>query len=89
MPSYNSLSREDKFKIKELVKSYIVVKLGSEDRILENTVFARSQGKMFSTYGISESWEDEFKKWFVQELRTVFGLENVPMQSWETLADFF
>ena len=90
MPSFNSLTKDDKLKIKEKVKDYLVAKVGgSEDRLLEITVYARVQGSLFSTYGIPESWEDEFTKWLVQELRSMFGLENVSMQSWETLADIF
>lgn len=83
MPSYGSLAKLTRLELKEKVKQYLIAKLGSEDKLSQNVMWARAQGVVFSTFGIPFEWEQDFKEWSVRELRTLFGVENVPIQPWE------
>lgn len=83
MPKFGDLSKEIRYAFKDKVKDFIVCKLGSESRLSENVIQLRAQGTAFSTYGICREWIPEFKKWCLQELRSLFGVEQVPIQAWE------
>ena len=83
MPTYSSISKEIRLKFKGMVEEYIIEKLGSRERLQENIMFARAQGVVFSTFGISSEWEDDFRAWACSQLRCLFGVENVPIQAWE------
>ena len=86
MPSYSAVPKATRLSLKAKVKDFIVSKLGSEARLPENIMWARAQGVVFSTYGIPPHWEEEFRMWSLVELRGRFGVEKVPIQSWERLA---
>ena len=84
MPSFPALPLVDRLKIKKSVETYIIQKLGSFARLKENIISVRSEsGQLISTFGIPSDWYDEFSRWGVVLLRSMYGIENVPLQGWE------
>lgn len=84
MPSFGSLPMSDRQGIKKKVEIYISQKLGSSARLSENVVSVVSDsGHIVSTFGIPHEWQSEFRRWGTSLLRGIYGVENVPLQSWE------
>lgn len=84
MPSFTTLPISDRQSIKKHVELYISQKLGSSARLVENIVSTISDsGHIVSTFGIPSEWKTEFTQWGILLLRGMYGVENVPLQSWE------
>ncbi len=84
MPTYNSMPKSARMTIKSKVKQFLMNKLGgSEDNLSTCIMWARSNDQIFSTYGIPGEFEDEFKDWAIKQLRSEFGLDQVPVAHWE------
>jgi hypothetical protein len=84
MPSFSTLPISDRHSIKKHVESYISQKLGSTARVSENILSIQSDsGHIISTFGIPTDWHTDFTQWGILLLRGMYGVENVPLQSWE------
>lgn len=84
MPTFGNLPISDRQAIKKHVGLYLSQKHGSSSRLSENKLcLIADSGHIISTLGIPNEWHWEFQKWAVLLLRGMYGIENVPLQSWE------
>ena len=77
------MPKEARMVVKSKVKQFLIQKLGSEDKLSECIMWARSNNQLFSTYGIPADFEFEFKNWAIKQLRAEFGIDQVPVALWE------
>ena len=78
------MPKASRMEIKSKVKQFLIQKLGSEEKLKQVIMWAKTSHQMFSTYGIPQDMELDFKQWAAVQLRQEFGSDLVPLADWES-----